>query len=101
LFYPNVLFFSDRYFNGQKFVLPLEIGIYDARKTMVLHLSLKAISPEYSQLVRSVAAYAKTDRAMFTEPLQLYSNIKNGLGHWVAENPVTISYYYRIEDKKF
>lgn len=101
LFYPEVLFFSDRYFNGQKFVLPLEIGIYNARKSMVLRLRLTAISPEYSQLVRSAAAYEKTDRAMFSEPLQLYSNIENGLGYWVAENPITISYYYRIEDKKF
>jgi hypothetical protein len=101
LFYPNILFFSDRYFNGQKFVLPLEIGISDARKGMVLRLRLTAISPEYSQLVRSAAAYHKTDRAMFSEPLQLYSNINNGLGYWVAQNPVTVSYYYSIEDKKF
>lgn len=98
LLFPEVLFFSDRYFNGQKFVLPLEIAIHNLRKEMVLYLSITAISSEYSQLVRSAAAYEKTNQAMFSEPLQLYSNVENGLGYWVAQNPVTIGFLFSEEN---
>lgn len=83
--------FSDKFFNGQKITVPLDFYLWNMEYTTKLSLTLTAISEEYYQLLRSLAAKKKNDEGFFPEPLQMYSNVENGQGVWAAKASKTIS----------
>lgn len=86
------LYFTDKLINGHKVSIPLDVKINGQRDTRhVLHLTLTAISEEYYQMLRSLAAFEKTNNDFFPEALQLYSNVHNGHGVWAAKSSKTIS----------
>jgi hypothetical protein len=85
------LIFSDKLFNGEKVTIPVDLSLFELRNTICIHLSLTAISEEYFQLLRSLAAYRKSERGIFPEALQVYSNVNNGQGIWAAKSSKTIT----------
>jgi hypothetical protein len=85
------LIFSDKLFNGQKATIPVDLRLFEHINTTFVHLTLTAISEEYYQLLRSLAAYNQSERGFFPEALQVYSNVHNGHGIWAAKSAKTIS----------
>jgi len=43
-------------------------------------VELQAISPDYYRYLKSVELYRITESDAFSEPIQIYSNVKNGWG---------------------
>jgi hypothetical protein len=43
-------------------------------------VELQAISPDYYRYLKSVELYRVTESDAFSEPIQIYSNVKNGWG---------------------
>jgi hypothetical protein len=93
------LIFSDKLFNGQKATIPVDLVLFEHKNTTFVHLTLTAISKEYYQLLRSLAAYNQSERGFFPEAIQVYSNVHNGQGVWAAKSSKTIS--ADVSDLKF
>jgi len=76
----NGLSFSDATFNGTNIVLNLSTYIYsyNTNETKIL-IDLYSISKEYYNYLKSKSLYEESDPA-FSEPVQIFSNIENGLG---------------------
>jgi len=76
----NGLSFSDATFNGTNIVLNLSTYIYsyNTNETKIL-IDLYSISEEYYNYLKSKSLYEESDPA-FSEPVQIFSNIENGLG---------------------
>ncbi|HKM94719.1 MAG TPA: DUF4249 domain-containing protein [Prolixibacteraceae bacterium] len=86
------LIFSDKLFNGQKLLIPLDVKINGQRDTgHVFHLTLTSISEEYYQMLRSLTASDKSENGFFPEALQVYGNVHNGHGLWAAKSSKTIT----------
>jgi len=43
-------------------------------------VELQAITPEFYRYLKSVELYRVTESDAFSEPIQIYSNVKNGWG---------------------
>lgn len=87
--YPTSLFFTDKLLNStsNNFIFqiqdPYRFG-GDLLSNLYIHLS--TISKEYFELIKSLAAYEKNSKMMFSEPLKVYSNINNGAGYFISKN---------------
>jgi hypothetical protein len=72
-------FFSDNLLDGKKFSVRINIdnyGIFDG----TYYFCVSSLSQSYYLYMQSLAQYNQADGNPFSEPVQVYSNISNGLG---------------------
>jgi hypothetical protein len=89
--YPKALFFCDKLNDGNKNSITIKTDESFYFNDSYLYVNFWNISPEYYQFVKSVASFRKNSMSMFAEPLQMYSNIRNGLGYLIVSNVITDS----------
>lgn len=82
-YYASSLAFCDNLFDGksQKFRVRLSFymdGITD------IEMVLKSCSEAYYRYKRSIENYRNADGDPFSQPVQVYTNIENGLGIWAG-----------------
>jgi hypothetical protein len=75
--YGNRAFLSDRNFNGQSRTIKLRLEDESPGATAILQFS--HISKSFYRHELTLAAYGQSD-GLFSEPVQVYSNISNGYG---------------------
>jgi hypothetical protein len=85
--YGNLCYFSDANFNGSK----ISVGClfkpeYSWDGTNFLDVQLNSISREYYLYVKSLDKYLLAKDNIFTEPVNVYSNIEGGYGIFAAYN---------------
>lgn len=74
--------FSDRYIQGETMSLELEMDYFRTDSVLGVNrkIYLQSISKDYFYYLRSVMQQSQTASNPFNEPVQIYSNIKNGAG---------------------
>lgn len=85
------LFFSDHLFNGKIFDMNFEIPKslwYRMADTVLFTVALQQVDKSYYQYAVSLQEYYTTLGNPFMEPIQVYSNVKNGCGLFSAYNGV-------------
>ena len=84
LYYSRGLSFRDALFNGksQTFRILVEVNYYGDNSNMELHL--KSSSEAYYSYARTIEKYFNTAGDPFSQPVQVYNNIENGLGIWAG-----------------
>ena len=78
----NIISFSDEFFNGKTYSLRLTQNVlssWDAAYTQ-LHLVLHATDEAQYRYFRAVQLQYENQDNPFAEPVQVYSNVKNGFG---------------------
>jgi len=80
--YGGKSYLKDQLFNGQTKTLDLRISgfSYFQSDTVRVDVNLEQISPEFYTYVVSNEAYQRANRNPFSEPVQVYTNIKGGFG---------------------
>lgn len=73
------LYLKDKDFNGQRKTLQFYVPHIEG-KSALIEFSLTNMSNNYYQYTRSFQRYSNTQGNPFTEPVQVFSNIKNGAG---------------------
>lgn len=90
--------FSDKLINGKlnKITVDIDNNILQIKDKNVIKFYLKKISKDYYLYAKSYARYLNYDDELFGEPIQVYSNIKNGFGIFGGYNQdVDSIVYYR------
>lgn len=77
------IFFSDESFNGEvkKIKVKFDRSNYDPDEGGILELKWRAISKDAYEYSKSTKRYNDTDGTPFLSPVQVHSNINNGLGN--------------------
>lgn len=82
--------FTDKFFDGKEYSLSLEITEYGDVFEWPFILEVSRLDDGFYQYLRSYQAYSNSDPesmiGMFTEPVQVYSNVKNGIGVVAAQS---------------
>jgi len=88
------LFFNDRLINGKTFNLSFDIisGFWMA-DTILLRIDIQQVDKCYYDYAMSMAKYERTRGDPFVEPVQVYSNVKNGFGLVSAFNGIRKEFY--------
>ncbi|MCT4615546.1 MAG: DUF4249 domain-containing protein [Marinifilaceae bacterium] len=76
------LIFDDKYFNGQNFKLDLYVQSYDLTnpEENKFYVELFHINKDLYEYYRTVELYDENDGNPFSQPVQIHTNIENGLG---------------------
>ena len=87
--------FSDRFFDGSVYSLSMEASLY-GEEFWPFVLEVSRVDAGFYQYTKSYQAYSNTDPdsmiGMFTEPVQVYSNVKNAIGVVGAQSlPITMT----------
>ena len=86
--------FDDAYFDGNQYAVGLNISIYNDEFFEPFVLKVSKADYGLYQFKKSYAAQQFNDNGimgLFTEPTQVYSNVKNGVGVVCAQSqPVTV-----------
>ena len=93
--------FSDKFFDGSEYSVSMEISIYtydefESPFYEPFTLEVTRLDANLYQYLRSYTAYSNSDPdsmvGMFTEPVQVYSNVKNAIGVVGAQSrPVVVT----------
>jgi len=93
--------FTDRFFDGSEYSVSMEVSIYtyDEYESPFYEpftLEVTRLDANLYQYIRSYNAYSNSDPGsligMFTEPVQVYSNVRNAIGVVGAQSrPVRVS----------
>lgn len=76
-------FFSDEYANGKTIRIRINLTMRNASgHPGILHISLSTISKAYYEYMKTSDLYSEMDGLgfLFVEPVQVYSNVQNGIG---------------------
>lgn len=85
------LFFSDQLFNGKVFDISFEVPKGNPRQmadTVLFRVDLCQVDKSYYQYAVSTQKYQSSNGDPFSEPVQVYSNVKNGFGLFSAYNGI-------------
>ena len=74
------LFLSDELFDGKTHTFALHFNDTNAKKNRTYHLKISSLSKAAYLYRKSIQQYQKSKNDPFSEPVQIYSNIKNGYG---------------------
>lgn len=80
------IIFTDELFNDKEYNLYLYISEWDvcnydmSSDSAYVYFQLRSVSPEYFYYTKSLNQYYNTHGNPFSEPVQVYSNVKNGFG---------------------
>lgn len=92
--------FTDKFFDGSEYTVSLEISVYHYDVNQVFYepftLEVTRVDDNLYRYLKSYEAYSSSDPesliGMFTEPVQVYSNVKKAIGVVGAQSrPVTLS----------
>ena len=88
--------FTDRFFDGSVYSLSMETHLYSDELYEPFVLEVSRVDMGYYQYTKSYQAYSNSNPdsmiGMFTEPVQVYSNVKNAIGVVGAQSlPVRFS----------
>ena len=74
--------FSDRYIEGEDMRLELEMDYFRTDSVLGVNrkIYLQSISKDYFYYLRTVMQQSQTASNPFNEPVQIYTNVKNGAG---------------------
>lgn len=88
-------FFSDALFEGQTYDLSVWIDewLLSSNQINKFEIILYALSEEYYQYLVTNKAYQNANDNPFAEPVQVYSNITNGLGIFGSQSEALITIY--------
>ncbi|HIF14776.1 MAG TPA: DUF4249 family protein, partial [Bacteroidetes bacterium] len=76
----NEVIFTDDLFNGQKISLKVKSEIWSYEPGMVIYWTLINHSEDYFMYKKTFNVYQSVEGNPFAEPVQVFSNIKNGYG---------------------
>lgn len=86
-----VAFLSDRYFDGQQKTITCDVSYYgNEQNTSEVIITVSHITEDYYKNEKTKAAQSQGDE-IFSEPVQIYSNIINGYGIVAGEAPSSIT----------
>jgi hypothetical protein len=96
-YYGGKTYFEDHIFNGQRKTLDLRLYGFDylLSDTIRVDINLEQVSPEFYKYVVSNEAYQRSHRNPFSEPVQVYTNIKGGFGIFSSYSVNTKSFIVR------
>ena len=86
--------FNDAYFDGKQYDVSLNYHLYSAGYPEPFVLDVSRVDEGFYQYRKSLNLYQTNDEglmALFTEPTQVYSNVKNGVGV-VCSQSLSISF---------
>lgn len=88
--------FSDAYFDGKEYSITMSVDHYGAEFYEPFTLIVSRVDQHLFQYQKSLNAYQQTDQGsllgMFMEPVQVYSNVQNGIGVVCAQSqPVVLT----------
>ena len=90
--------FSDAYFDGKTYSVSMSVTIWegDFEEGMPFTLEVSCVDGDLYQFKKTYDAYVASDPnsmlGMFTEPVQVYSNVQNGMGIVAAQSqPVVLT----------
>lgn len=78
--------FSDVLFNGETKQIELSLYVWEKDALSSLKVELRNVSESYYYYYRSVSLHQMNEGNPFAEPVQVYSNVENGLGVFTAYN---------------
>lgn len=91
--------FTDKFFDGSEYSISMEVSIYHYDENQIFYepfiLEVTRVDNNLYQYQKSFEAYSSSDSeslvGMFTEPVQVYSNVKKAIGVVAAQSrPVTM-----------
>jgi len=85
------LIFSDKYFNGKSFSFTVEIEDWNFTSGKTYFFVLTTLSHDAYLYKKSLAIYKDAHDNFFSEPVQVYNNIKNGYGVFAGFSSTTDS----------
>ncbi|RKX17702.1 MAG: hypothetical protein DRP35_10490 [Candidatus Zixiibacteriota bacterium] len=85
------LIFSDKYFNGKSFSFITEVEDWNFTNGKTYFFVLSSLSHDAYLYKKSLAMYENAHNNFFSEPVQVYNNIKNGYGIFAGFSSVTDS----------
>lgn len=81
LYTANNFIFSDSYFNGKDYSMPVRIfGGQNIGRRVHLNIYLLSVSEQYYKYVTSSIKQQENNEDYFAEPTQVFNNIENGFG---------------------
>lgn len=83
------LFFSDQMFDGKDFLMKFEFpksNLNSIPDSFILHVELQQVDPCYYKYAVSEQKYRNSLINPFAEPVQVYSNVKDGYGIFTSFN---------------
>lgn len=90
MYYANSLAYSDALFNGKAQTFRIALDYYEGGAR--IELELKSCSEAYYRYTRTLENYYYTEGDPFSQPVQVFNNIKNGgLGIWAGYSTVVVS----------
>jgi len=79
-----LIMFTDNLFNGSQYTIDLLLGEYffsgEKESIETIYISTSSISQEYYWYQTSYQNYLNSQAGLFSQPVQVYTNIENGLG---------------------
>ena len=76
--------FADKFFDGSEYSLSMEVSYYGGDYYEPFIVEVTCLDVNLYQYLKSYKAYSNTDPdsmvGMFTEPVQVYSNVRNAIG---------------------
>jgi len=73
-------FFTDQYFNGSQVTLDVPVMSSGFTKSTTVYVELISLSEEQYLYDKSKMVFNNNNGNPFTEPIQIYTNVKNGFG---------------------
>ena len=87
--------FNDSYFDGTQYAVNMRVNYYADDYPEPFTLEVSRVDGNFYQYKKSLALYQENDDeilGLFTEPIQVYSNVKNGVGVVGSQSqPVTMT----------
>lgn len=85
----DFFYFSDNYFNGNIYKTSVEI-INDLayQENDYLYINFYSISEELYKYYQSINLFESSSESIFSTPVKIYSNVKNGIGVFASGNIV-------------
>ncbi|MCG8696702.1 MAG: DUF4249 domain-containing protein [Bacteroidales bacterium] len=81
LYTGNRFIFSDKYFNGKEYSMPVRIFAgQNSGRRVNLTIYLLSVSEQYYKYVTSSIKQQENNEDYYAEPTQVYNNIENGFG---------------------
>lgn len=75
---------NDKFFDGSEYTLSMEKSLYDEEVYEPLVLEVSRVDANFYRYLRSYNAYSSSNPesiiGLFTEPVQVYSNVRNAIG---------------------
>lgn len=81
-------YFTDSMFDGESYTFEVYFTLYNygSSETISFDAVLETMSKEYYEYMASLEAYCEFDDfAIFSEPVQVFCNVRNGLGYFGAK----------------